>query len=112
MDKEIWSAIQAKFDPVRAKAALTWVGEVCEEAIPEQGNKSTADWFAVSFFLFFVFSERSCFYSVFFKLTLKDGYFLTKLMLTLHPDVKNNIRAARKWKPKHEKMAVTCQIHR
>ena len=33
MDKEIWSAIQAKFDPVRAKAALTWVGEVCEEAI-------------------------------------------------------------------------------
>lgn len=70
MDNEIWAAIQAKFDPVRATACMTWIGEVCEEAMPEQGSKSTVDWFAVikSFPLFFVFSERSCFCSVFLSL--------------------------------------------
>jgi len=84
MDRQIWENIKKKFDPTRAVAALNWISEVTGEALPEQGSRTTLDWFAE---------------------TVKDGYFLTKLMLTLDPTCKKKVKKAKKWKAKHEKLA-------
>lgn len=88
MDKQIWANIAKKFDPVRAVAAVNWVGEVCQEEMPAQGNETVADWFAEIF---------------------KDSYYLTKLTLTLEPTVKKSEKKFKKWKAKHHKMAFSAR---
>jgi len=83
MNQEIWAAIEAKFDPARALNCLQWIADVTGEEIPEQtGQDSVVHWFAE---------------------TMKNGYLLSKLILTLDPDVKNRI-GKRKWRAKKVKM--------
>jgi len=90
MDKEIWAKLSKKFDPTRAVSCLNWISQVCNEELPPQGGQSVAEWFAT---------------------TLKDGYFLTKLMLTLHPDCKKNVKGAKRWKAKRTTMPFKCREH-
>lgn len=81
MDKAIWAAIDAKFDPARAINCINWIAQVTGEDMPEQTG-DVADWFAD---------------------TLKNGFYIAKLILTLDPDVKNRIRK-RRWKAKKCRM--------
>lgn len=81
IDKAIWAAIDAKFDPTRAVNCMQWIHEVTGEEIPEQtGNVS--EWFADA---------------------LKNGYYMAKLVLTLDPEVKDRIKK-RRWKAKKVRM--------
>jgi len=81
IDKEIWQAISAKFDPVKAKACMDWIEAITGETAPAQTD-SVIVWFSEA---------------------LKDGFLLSKLMLTLDPDVKNRIKK-KKWKAKRARM--------
>lgn len=88
IDKEIWSKIAGKFSGTSAILVVDWVSKVCKEQMPDQ-TTDTAAWFSAIF---------------------KDGYFLTKLMLSLEPGFKKSgITGASKWKPKHSTRPFTCR---
>lgn len=87
MDKAIWQNIAKKFDDTRAILVINWVGEVTGEEMPAQGSEPVVEWFAN---------------------TLKDGYYLTALMLKLEPGVRKQIKGAKNWKAKHTNAAFTA----
>jgi len=80
IDKQIWQKIDAKFDPVKAQAALEWILECTGETTDES-----------------------------FGPALKDGYLLCQLFLFIDPEIFAVKLKKRRFKPKKGQMAFKAR---